>query len=97
MRPNSSSPAVPLEYPSTLRIEDNFGVVLMPNSFCVSDLPWEASEALDGVDVDEGETTVVPLVRDSDLLPVPLYGRVEVTKSSLPRLLSREALSYAPE
>ena len=33
MRPNSSSPAVPLEYPSTLLIEDNFGVVLMPNSF----------------------------------------------------------------
>ena len=47
--------------------------------------------------MDEGETTVVPLVRDSDLLLVPLYGRVEVTKSSLPRLLSREALSYAPE
>ena len=39
IRANSSSPAPPLEYPSTLRIDESFGVLLIPNSFCVNDLP----------------------------------------------------------
>ncbi len=53
----------------------SFGGFLAPNSFCVNDLPCEASVALEGVVSDgEGETTLVALVNDSDLLPLPLWS-----------------------
>ena len=64
------SAVVLLEYPSGLLAVCTFDVFLTPNSFCVRDRPCDASEALEGaVKKEEGETTVVPLVSDSDLLP----------------------------
>ena len=79
----------------------SFGGFLAPNSFCVKDLPCEASVALEGVVSDgEGETTLVALVNDSDLLPLPRWSDevalpFVASYSSRPRLLSLDDLPYA--
>ena len=78
----------------------SFGGFLAPNSFCVKDLPCEASVALEGVVSDgEGETTFVALVNDSDLLPLPRWSDevalpFDASYSSRPRLLSLDDLPY---
>ena len=78
----------------------SLGAFLAPNSFCVKDLPCEASVALEGVVSDgEGETTFVALVNDSDLLPLPRWSDevalpFDASYSSRPRLLSLDDLPY---